>query len=1099
SQAELLNLYWKHRVESHGAAAQACLLRIVKSMVENRVLRAPFEIAAKSDAAVLDALEGEGVLVSIDNRRGVQFRHHLLFDFAAARTLLDPQEIIDGRQRFGKPEAPGLMLAQALRFVLQEIWIRAPNRADFWTAVAHILAEKYGDPVIRSAGSRTCAEFPRQHEDTVILAQRIVSGDQKAAQAFTQICGAFGIRLEDEPHVELGPWVGLARGLAANVAPVCGSLRFLLFHLVGRVGDPKARCDLGIAARSLLDHAFSLESPGNLVAAAIDLVGETYASDMQQSRELLLRVFTPNRLDVHAAREVPGICQKIDKISRADPEFAVRIYRETFDFEVTDVQESYIGNSQILGLRSNTRQDYGMARHLLKKHFRTFLDLDPDHAIQAVVHAVEVYVDRKHPGNTNLLDVELSIGSCSVRLREDLSHIWAHDPESDYGDDAEALIKELLAHLRSADEAVVTRIAKRLVETASLAIFWSRLFLAASERKDKLLDFCLPIAMQQEFLTLRDTVKDAVDVVAGGYNRMSRPEREGFEVAVTGSDFSKLSSPDHARASMERRLFSKIGEANLITDRARAIAKEHGPVEGNENDRPFSVTLTTISPEPYHWIEDLDRAAPANQKLMKAIDRIKATFGIESDACHASDLTLEDSLREIEIFISEIDPQTQNPRLVIYAEGQISKCICHLVDRKQVPAVSESPENAERFCDLLLATVNSADPILDEDTEAKFENSASWGSPAPRVDAARAVLELTRQRPDLYPRFESVIDNLLQDLHPAVRLEAALYLVSIWDIDQAGFWRRLAERLAIEPNIGVLDHICSEVLGRVVHTDAERTEHLALDLLGRFECETDRCSRMRQCLSSLIAILSVMHQRQNSQKILESWIVDAAAYSAELSTVIHTLGEVFDAGLTGTSRPETAGFRLRSQEIVHDVVSAANAGLALHFQIDSPSVEQEDIGRKYALLLDLVCSQIFVAAKSIRAGSSREGSFDDHALAMFLDEVYDILEIIGKCAAPHTVHCLLQLTELLVPVNPARAFDLTMNAMLSGGRQTGYQFEAMGSDLLVKLMGQFLADHRELFEGEDRRTALIDSLELFMDAGWPSAQRLLYRLPELIQ
>ena len=74
-----------------------------------------------------------------------------------------------------------------------------------------------------------------------------------------------------------------------------------------------------------------------------------------------------------------------------------------------------------------------------------------------------------------------------------------------------------------------------------------------------------------------------------------------------------------------------------------------------------------------------------------------------------------------------------------------------------------------------------------------------------------------------------------------------------------------------------------------------------------------------------------------------------------------------------------------------------------------------------------------------------------------------------------------------------------MHAVRSGGKLTGYQFESMGADLLVKLVGLFLADHDELFVEKDRRNALIDCLELFMDAGWPPAQRLLYRLPELMQ
>ncbi|MCA6998423.1 hypothetical protein [Dickeya solani] len=49
----------------------------------------------------------------------------------------------------------------------------------------------------------------------------------------------------------------------------------------------------------------------------------------------------------------------------------------------------------------------------------------------------------------------------------------------------------------------------------------------------------------------------------------------------------------------------------------------------------------------------------------------------------------------------------------------------------------------------------------------------------------------------------------------------------------------------------------------------------------------------------------------------------------------------------------------------------------------------------------------------------------------------------------------------------------------------------MLTEQLVKMMGVFLADYKIIFEEEHRRTCLIESLDIFMDADWPSARRLL--------
>jgi hypothetical protein len=78
-------------------------------------------------------------------------------------------------------------------------------------------------------------------------------------------------------------------------------------------------------------------------------------------------------------------------------------------------------------------------------------------------------------------------------------------------------------------------------------------------------------------------------------------------------------------------------------------------------------------------------------------------------------------------------------------------------------------------------------------------------------------------------------------------------------------------------------------------------------------------------------------------------------------------------------------------------------------------------------------------------------------------------------------------------------FDLTSHALLQAGKLHGYHFESLGADQFVKMIGRTIADHRELFDDPARRLALVEVLEAFVDAGWPAARRLLYRLPESLR
>lgn len=1098
SQAELLQLYWAHRVEGHGAAARACIQRITQAMVDARALRAPFAAAAGGDAAMIDTLERDGVVISVDNGRWVQFRHHLLFDFAAARVLFDPDALIAGTLRFPKADAHGLMLAPALTFVLREIWDRQQDRAPFWTAAAHILADNDGDPVIRSATGRICAEYPAAGSDLHTLAERVVAGDALAARTFVHMSGALAIRLEDYPATALRPWVGLLRDIASNVAPVSGTVRFLLFLLASRMDDIEARADLGLVSRALLSHAFADPAQRNLTAAAIDLVADTCASDPAASRALLERVFEPDRLKKFGAEEVPALCRKIEAICECDPAFAAEIYRGTFGFEVTEQRETMMGDSQIVALRSNARQDYSMARYALGEFVPKFLERYPDYAVSAIVDAVEGYVAREHARKPGMVDAQVEAGGRIVRLREDWSHIWSHDPDSSYGHDAEVLIKKLLDYLRVAEPAAALHIAEQLTTAASLAVFWSRLFLVAVERDDALLDLVLPIAMTEAFLLLPDTRKDAVDVVTKGYPRLDPSAREEFETAVALYDFSEFQRPSDARAHLERRLFGAIGTAGLATPAARAIVVALGEAEDSENDRLFVIRTISEAPEPYHWIRGLDRESTPNQVLMAAIDAAKQALGIESDAHDGSEVALPASLAAMEALAAHVDREAQNPLLVIYAEGTIAQGIERVISQQKVPPL-EDAEATRRLLALLDLAARSAGPLLHDDTEADFERGASWGSPAPRVDAGQAVLDLCLQRPDLYPNLAPMIDSLLADPHPAVRLQAAQRLVRIWDIDRSGFWQRLSARLSDETNQGVLDHVISSVLSRVLHADPDRMEPLALALLARFPQDPERASRMRTALSGQVAVLWVTHQRAEARTVLTSWIADLATHHSELSHIVSTLRSAFVEGLKGEARPEDEGLRQRAQQLALEIVTAANAGMEAYFARETNGEQEQKDAREYARLLDSVCSQLFFAVGAGKDKVAGDAEFDSAALEQFFDEAAPILHGIGTYATPHTVYYLLQLLEFLLSIDPARALDLTTHALRSGGRRNGYQFESLGADLLVRLVGVFLADHKELFEDADRRAALIDCLEIFMDAGWPAARRLLYRLPELIQ
>ena len=739
-----------------------------------------------------------------------------------------------------------------------------------------------------------------------------------------------------------------------------------------------------------------------------------------------------------------------------------------------------------------------MARYSLGEFIPQFLAKHPPQAVTAIITSVEGYVAREHPIPIDFHKHNLDIAGRNVRLREDLSHVWAHDPDSNYHRDAEVLVAKLLESLRSSDDEAALNLANLIIDNASLAVFWSRLFIASAQRNDEMVGLLLPFALTEQFLLMPDTRKDAIDVVAKGYGRLTPEARQRFERQASSFNFSDFVRAKEAREHFLRRLFTAIGHDALETGEARELLAEDTDEDAAGNERPFVVRSWTGNVGPYDGIKDLDGNLPANAALMAAVDAAKNLLALEPNATAPSGLTLDSALQVLGAVERNLTRHGVNTQLRIYGEGVLAQGCNRIADRKLLPPQADDSAT-ENFLRLLRIATSSVGPIVDDHTEQSFEENASWGSPAARVEAAQAVFDLVLQRPDLLCRFPGEIDTLLADPHPAVRMQAGLQLVRIWDLDRAGFWQRLTDRLNREANLSVLEHIINRVLNYVMHSAPEIVESLTLELLKRFPDDNERQARLRKVVANTLAVLWIRHERQLARSVIEEWVDDPARCHDELTIVLSTMRGAFVVGLTGEKRPTDDALRHRALHLAARIVDAATQGLAIHFSGDTPNVGDMADAREFAQLLDVACRELYFATGAGAGGRESHTSTSDNGLEVFFVEAMPILERISEYATPHTVYYLLQLVEFLLPLDPERAFDLAARALQSGGNRTGFHFESLGVDLVVRLVGVFLADHKEIFDSEERRSALISCLEIFLEAGWPAAQRLLYRLPELVQ
>ncbi len=115
----------------------------------------------------------------------------------------------------------------------------------------------------------------------------------------------------------------------------------------------------------------------------------------------------------------------------------------------------------------------------------------------------------------------------------------------------------------------------------------------------------------------------------------------------------------------------------------------------------------------------------------------------------------------------------------------------------------------------------------------------------------------------------------------------------------------------------------------------------------------------------------------------------------------------------------------------------------------------------------------------------------------FLHEGRDVLNVLCDFGYASLTHHLMQTLEYLISFDPENVF-LLAGRVVQSGKKDFYQHESLAIDLIVRMAERFIAEFRYVLQdNEECRRALIEILDTFVDAGWPSARRLAYRLEEV--
>ena len=1104
SEVQLLGLFWRQRVDSGPLSPDQQLLttRTASAMVEQRTLSARTEdvyLAGANEAWL--SLHSSEVLRRLDDAgRRTAFGHNVLFDYAVSRSLLE--ENAGALAAFLREEQDrAIFLRPSLNYLFTRLWFS--NRDLFW----EIFWQLYGreEPHVRLVAQvlppGLVAREARSKSDLEPLLGRLRAGDDKAASAIVRVLQA--IRTHGVVRDRL--WAEFAARVAESPSPVFAwDLARYLDELTSRQGksaDPGVMAEISDAARSLLKWAIGSGDPGLERVAATWLVGVvamTYPADPEASRELVGSIIDRVGNPEVSIDLIYRLTNAVPHLWSHDPEVVARLYAAVFGHVETSDAVTHMGGI-VIALSSNRRQDFEMAQYVLVEHAPEFLRAAPEVAVPAVIKAVNAavyarelrpYLDESALPETTHFEFHGN----RVRFVADRSHFW--DADGTIIEDQHKLLTaafDLFSEL-PLDGVSLDHAIDLLAADAGVSFVWRRLLKQGARDPDRYASVLEGVLLAEPILASAETTPEAAAFLAAALPLLSEESVAKVEQAIV-----QLAATDDERIRhWAHRLIAQLPDEQLRTDAGRALREEAAGDVAAVSNRPL-VSFRTFS-DPFNeeqWFreEGVEPETPANRALLTATEPLNQFATQYLNAAPPAE-SLESAIGQIQLAMDEVRRTTEVPeRLLdtiwarIGSAAAIASREAGRLDGKEVEILRAA----------LLECARGEAPRPRDDPDEGFTTPA-W-SPLARNEAAQGVPRLAAVHPD--GDLHEAMKHLAVDPVPSVRYLLALELPRIFETRQEHFWELAGLYVERDRNPLVL-HAIASAFGRVASKEQEAAVTGLLDRLIKRTGFTQQSARSlpgEDHIGAVLVGLAIARENEWAKTTLRVAIDEATpGYLATL--VLHLLQFV---DVHRYSVPDLRPSAERALSWLPGILSGVEARIRAVLK-DVEAGEQVDpaVGRELFGAIDQVVSRLYFDSGVYQADGRPVASQEQicdffHLIQPVLLQIAEVAggsDGIGLPAS--TAHHFIELLRGTLRCSAAEVLHLT-RLVVDGARGSGYTFDALAAKEVTALVETTLADHREAARAEESLGDLMSVLDAFVEAGWPEAQRLVWRLEELFR
>ena len=797
---------------------------------------------------------------------------------------------------------------------------------------------------------------------------------------------------------------------------------------------------------------------------------------------------------------------QLTSLSAEGDAVVLRLFEAAFDSEPKPGEWEQFG-SVIMPMTIQTSDQWNHIHYSLAQYYESCSATNAELMAEAACIAWNAVVRRRRDEAKVIASIQFRGVQCE--LIEDYSHISDRSFENEENrilSRFETLLREWAT---AGDMARLECALDGLAKRNRSALMWALVMEAGAEHPATLGALLTNVLVEPTILANPDYAYGAALLLGALHAAAESPLRQTLESLVFDLPKNIRLRPGERRSPMssrveyaQDRLLSELKESNIVIPKVAKLWRSRNAkqeLKPRRRSKGNDFEWDSLSNEERFERQGVSLKDPVNKELFDLQESLKPFLpadGAKFDAVQATRLWTRIARCELAVRKHRV----RNAEMTNNLWGHLVGACRIMAEYARWPKSSARWKTVRRI--LLKAAVDPKPSATDREEEEANE-SMSWSWPAPRIDAAQGLSFLALRMEESDKSLSTALRRLGRDKTKSVRFNLARVLPVLQKPAPSLMWGLIDGFIRNEPRFSVLNAV--------------------LDAMGWLWAEPEAVmDRVRQIAERAKAASpdNGIHQALAGAHLfqfLRTGRVECDDYVASLIAVCDTplgfqallpqLHPLRDGGWL-ISRDDSV--RARTWDFLSRLLHSSSQKIREHRQAwqllhqgkmpndDDVARVQEPLGRA-TRIVDGICMQLLFATGAHSAND--EPRLDSVQMSRFWRESELILQSLAEEIHPHTAYNLIKTLRRLLPCNPRRVFLLAAQSIRSAS-EAGFQNESLAVGEVVRLVQQVLADNREIFQsvgGQDSEclSALLNVLDLFVEAGWPQARQLTHRLEEI--